>query len=99
MKNVTLSLDEKELEAGRKYAQEHGMSLNALIRDLLKRNTMSFSYLSTVSVGVCDSAGDVRKECLISKIFFGTRAGCNTAKASRKTPKRFCVSGALMCTS
>lgn len=43
MKNITLSLDEKELEAGRKYAQEHGMSLNAFIRDLLKRNTGSSS--------------------------------------------------------
>lgn len=43
MKNVTLSLDEKELEAGRRYAQEHGMSLNALIRELLKRSTGSFS--------------------------------------------------------
>jgi len=35
--NVTISLDEKTLEAGRRYAKERGMSLNALIRELLNR--------------------------------------------------------------
>lgn len=35
MKNVTLSIDEQTLEAGRAYAQAHHTSLNALIRDLL----------------------------------------------------------------
>ena len=43
MKNITLSLDESELEAGRKYAQEQGMSLNALIRQLLGRTVRSAS--------------------------------------------------------
>ncbi len=41
MKNITLSLDEKELERARQYAQEHGMSLNSLIRNLLKRTVPS----------------------------------------------------------
>jgi Family of unknown function (DUF6364) len=37
MKNVTLSLEDKDLEEARRYARERGMSLNALIRQLLKR--------------------------------------------------------------
>ncbi|MCI0411783.1 hypothetical protein L0222_03160 [bacterium] len=37
MKNVTLSVDDKELEAGRRYAEEQGLSLNSLIRQLLRR--------------------------------------------------------------
>lgn len=36
MKNVTLSLEDKDLEEARRYAREQGMSLNALIRQLLK---------------------------------------------------------------
>ncbi len=36
-KNITLSIDEDLLEAGRKYAQEHDMSFNALVRDLVSR--------------------------------------------------------------
>lgn len=43
MKNITLSLDEKELESGRRYAQERGISLNALIRQLLRRTIRSSS--------------------------------------------------------
>jgi hypothetical protein len=35
MPNITLSIDEKLLEAGRLYAHEHGTTLNALVRDLL----------------------------------------------------------------
>ena len=35
MKNITLSLDEKLLEAGREYAKAHNTSLNSLIRELL----------------------------------------------------------------
>jgi hypothetical protein len=41
MKNITLSLDEKELERARRYAQEHGISLNSLIRSLLARTVPS----------------------------------------------------------
>ena len=35
MPNITLSLDEELINAGRRYAQEHNTSLNALIRELL----------------------------------------------------------------
>ena len=37
MKNVTLSIDESTLQAGRAYARAHHTTLNALIRDLLER--------------------------------------------------------------
>ena len=37
MKNLTLSVDEKLVAEGRRYAQAHNTSLNALIRDLLAR--------------------------------------------------------------
>lgn len=42
MKNVTLSLEDKDLEEARRYALQQGMSLNALIRQLLK-NTARIS--------------------------------------------------------
>ena len=37
MPNVTISLDEKLLKAGREYARKHQTSMNALIRRLLKQ--------------------------------------------------------------
>lgn len=37
MKNITISIEEEVLEAGRKYAKTHNTSLNALIRRLLKQ--------------------------------------------------------------
>lgn len=37
MPNVTISIDDKLLKKGRKYAEKRGTSLNALIRDLLKK--------------------------------------------------------------
>ena len=37
MKNVTLSIDEATLEAGREYARAHHTSLNQMIRELLRR--------------------------------------------------------------
>lgn len=43
MKNITISLDDKLLEAGRRYAQEHNTSLNALIRQLLGRTVLPSS--------------------------------------------------------
>ena len=43
MKNITLSIDEETLEAGRDYAKRHNMSLNALIRRLLKQTVLSSS--------------------------------------------------------
>ena len=37
MKNITLALDDKVLEAGRQYAERHQTTLNALVRELLAR--------------------------------------------------------------
>lgn len=37
MKNITLALDERTIEAGRAYAERHQTTLNALVRDLLAR--------------------------------------------------------------
>lgn len=37
MPNITISLDEDLLKAGRKYAQMHDTSMNALIRRLLEQ--------------------------------------------------------------
>jgi hypothetical protein len=37
MPNITLSIDDDLLEAGRKYAKEHNTSLNALVRELLSK--------------------------------------------------------------
>jgi hypothetical protein len=36
MKNVTLSIDERILEASREYALRHGTTLNAMIREFLE---------------------------------------------------------------
>ena len=41
MKNVTLSLDEETLEAGRAYAQRHKTTLNALVRELLMKTVLA----------------------------------------------------------
>ena len=40
MPNITLSIDENLLDAGRKYAQAHNTSLNALMRDLLAKTVI-----------------------------------------------------------
>lgn len=37
MKNITLSIDEDTLKAGREYAEKHHISFNALIRRLIKQ--------------------------------------------------------------
>ena len=37
MRNITISIQEDLLKAGRKYAQEHHVALNALIRQLLTK--------------------------------------------------------------
>jgi DNA phosphorothioation-dependent restriction protein DptG len=37
MKNITLSIDEETLLAGRAYAERHQTTLNALVRELLAR--------------------------------------------------------------
>lgn len=43
MKNITIALDEKVIEAGRAYAQKHNTSLNGLIRSLLDQAVMPAS--------------------------------------------------------
>ena len=43
MKNITISIDDEVLEAGRKYAQRHSMSLNTLIRKLLAQTVLPSS--------------------------------------------------------
>jgi hypothetical protein len=41
MKNITLAIDDETLAAGRAYAERHGTTLNALVRDLLVRTVGS----------------------------------------------------------
>ncbi len=43
MPNITISLDEDLLKAGRKYASEHRTSINALVRKLLEQTVRSQS--------------------------------------------------------
>ena len=43
MPNVTISLDEDLLKAGRQYAKKHNTSVNALIRKLLEQTVRSQS--------------------------------------------------------
>jgi hypothetical protein len=41
MKNITLSLDDEIVEAGRTYAQRHQTTLNALVRELLVKTVIT----------------------------------------------------------
>ena len=41
MKNITLAIDDKTLEAGRSYATRHQTTLNSLVRDLLVRTVLA----------------------------------------------------------
>jgi len=43
MPNITISLDEDLLRAGRRYASEHDTSVNALVRKLLQETVQSQS--------------------------------------------------------
>jgi plasmid stability protein len=43
MPNMTISLDEDLLKAGRSYAKKHNTSMNALIRKLLEQTVTSKS--------------------------------------------------------
>ena len=43
MPNITISIDEDLLKAGREYAKKHNTSVNALIRKLLEQNVRSQS--------------------------------------------------------
>ena len=37
MKNITLALDEETIRAGRAYARRHNLTLNGLVRRLLRQ--------------------------------------------------------------
>ena len=43
MPNITLSIDEQLLKRGKRYADMHGTSLNALVRDLLAKTVKNDS--------------------------------------------------------
>ncbi len=40
MKNITLSIDEDILQAGREYARLHDMSFNVLVRKLIEQTVV-----------------------------------------------------------
>lgn len=59
MKNITLSIDEDILQAGREYARSHDMSFNVLVRKLIEQTvvpqkdkwlTDTFSLMDKTSV-------------------------------------------------
>jgi len=41
MKNITLSMDEEVLKAGREYARRHNVSFNDLVRRLVEQTVLS----------------------------------------------------------
>lgn len=41
MKNITLSIDEDLLQAGREYAKNHNISFNALVRRLIVQTVVT----------------------------------------------------------
>ena len=41
MPNITISMDEKLLKSGRQYAQKNQTSVNAMVRQLLKKTVES----------------------------------------------------------
>jgi len=43
MPNITISIDEELLKSGRRYAEKHQTSMNALIRKLLEQTVRSQS--------------------------------------------------------
>lgn len=40
MKNITLSIDENLLQAGRNYARQHNVSFNVLVRRLIEQTVV-----------------------------------------------------------
>lgn len=40
MKNITLSIDEAVLRAGREYARQHNISFNVLVRKLIEQTVV-----------------------------------------------------------
>jgi plasmid stability protein len=41
MKNITLSIEDDLLKAGREYARKHRLSFNALVRKLIRQTVIS----------------------------------------------------------
>lgn len=41
MKNITLSIDETVLQAGREYARNHNISFNSLVRKLVEQTVVT----------------------------------------------------------
>lgn len=41
MRNITLSIDDDMLQAGREYARIHNMSFNVLVRKLIEQTVVS----------------------------------------------------------
>jgi len=64
MANITLSIDDDLLKAGREYAKTHNTSLNAMIRELLEKNVNRSSTawveecLQLMDSVVADSKGE-----------------------------------------
>ena len=59
MKNITLSIDENVLQAGREYARNHNISFNSLVRKLVEQAVVTnkdywlhdtFSLMDTLNV-------------------------------------------------
>lgn len=50
MKNVTLTLDEETLEAGRTYAEKHQTTLDALVGDLLVKTVVADRQAAVVEM-------------------------------------------------
>ncbi|AEJ18506.1 hypothetical protein [Gracilinema caldarium] len=59
MKNITLSIDESVLQAGRAYARAHNMSFNVLVRRLIEQTVLpqkdtwlhdTFSLMDAINV-------------------------------------------------
>lgn len=59
MKNITLSIDDSILQAGRDYARSHNMSFNVLVRRLIEQTVIprkekwlddTFSLMDRVNV-------------------------------------------------
>ena len=58
MKNITLALDEETIRAGREYAKRHNLTLNGLVRKLL-RQTVSRDAIDWIdeAFALMDKAG------------------------------------------
>lgn len=75
MPNVTISLDENLLKAGRAYAERHNTSLNALIRTMLERTVtqQSEAWLDELMELLDTHAGRSRGKRWSRKELYGDR--------------------------